>query len=107
MKTAFPLSGRGSEINYEHGYIAKWKKTKLTIPDSVVNDILNNFFIDKTKWYPLGASETNPMPRGLGEFITTRYTKLNPRHASAIAAIMYQENLIETKGQKPILLRKK
>ena len=107
MQKTIPLSGLGSEIIYEHGYIIKWRKTKFTIPDSIIDDILKNFFIDKNKWYPLGASETNPMPRGLGAYINSKPISLNPRHASVIAAIMNKEKLIEAKGKKPILLKSK
>lgn len=107
MKKTRPLSGLGSEISYEHGYIIKWRKTKFTVPSSLIDDILKNFFIDKNKWYPLGASETDPMPRGLGVYINSKSVTLNPRHASAIAAIMCEEKLLEAKGKKPIFLKKK
>lgn len=58
------------------------------------------------KWYPLGADMVSPMPGGLGVFIQSRYKDLSPRHASAIAALMYQEGFIDYKDGKPILLRK-
>jgi len=104
-----PLSGRGSEIKYEHDehcYIVKWGKTKFIVPYTLIDDILKNFFTDKDKWYPLGASETNPMPKGLGAYIKSKRINLNPRHASAIALIMYEERLIEARGIRPILLKK-
>ena len=81
---------------------------KFSISDSLIEDILENFLIEKTKWYPLGADEVNPMPRGLGEFITSRQDNLTPRHASAVAAIMEKEDMLSAiKDQKPIQLRKK
>lgn len=107
MKKTRPLSGLGNEIRYEHGYIIKWRKTKFTVPDTLIDEILENFFTDKNKWYPLGASETDPMPKGLGSFVNSKSRKLNPRYASAIAAIMYEEKLIEAEGKRPILLKKK
>lgn len=109
MKETKPLSGRGTTIYYEDykdGFNIKWGTIKFIISGSLIKDILEKFLIEKNRWYPLGASETVPMRGGLGEFITSRQDNLTPRHASAIAAIMYQDNLIETKGQKPILLRK-
>ena len=101
-----PISGRGSEIKYEHGYIIKWGKTKFIVLYTLIDDILKNFFTDKNRWYPLGASETNPMPKGLGAYINSKSINLNPRHASAIAAIMCEEKMIEAKGKKPVLLKK-
>ena len=41
-----------------------------------------------------------------GAYINSKSINLNPRHASAIAAIMCEEKLIEAKGKKPILLKK-
>lgn len=57
-------------------------------------------------WYPLGASMDNPMQNGLGMFLEDNFKMLSPRHASAIAAILVNENLITFKGKKPILLKK-
>jgi len=105
MKKIKTLSGVGSEIKYEHGYCIKWGKTNFSISDGNFNAILEEFFKDKNKWYPLGASETEPMSGGLGEYLY-EFPNLNSRHASAIAAIMVEEKLIEAKGKKPILLRK-
>lgn len=111
MKETKPLSGRGTTIYYEEykdGFNIEWGETKFFISDSLIKDILENFFIEQKKWYPLGASETIPMPRGLGEFITSKQSNLTPRHASALAAIMHGEGMIVAiKDQKPILLRKK
>lgn len=49
---------------------------------------------------------TAPINGGLGEYIQKNFSRLTPRHASAIAAIMVQENLIECRGKKPLELRK-
>ena len=110
MKETKPLSGRGTTIYYEddkEGFNIKWGECEFSIKNSLIEDILKNFLIDKNIWYPLGANQNNPMPRGLGKFITPKQTDLTPRHACAIAAIMYKEGFVEAKGQKPILLRKK
>ena len=108
MEKILPLSGRGKEIAYESimGKNIKWGKTKFLLPDSLIKDILENFFNETDKWYPLGADEINPMPRGLGNYLKNKYKGITPRHASAIAAIMHHEGLIEHKNEKPILLRK-
>ena len=106
MKKIKTLSGAGSEIKYEYGYCIRWGKTNFSISDGNVDDILQHFFKDKNKWYPLGAGETKPMFGGLGEYIFSEFPNLNPRHASAIAAIMVEEKMIEAKGKKPILLKK-
>jgi len=111
MNTTTPLSGRGTTIQYEHyndGFNVEWGKMKFFVPGSLIEDILENFLIEKNKWYPLGADEVSPMPRGLGEFIASKQDSFTPRHASAIAAIMYKEGMIVAiKDQKPILIRKK
>lgn len=33
---------------------------------------MNNFFIDKEKWYPLGAGMTDSVKGGLGEYLNYR-----------------------------------
>jgi len=66
----------------------------------------DNYFKDLAAWYPLGASMTAPANGGLGEYIQKNLSRLTPRYASAIAAIMVEQNLIECRGKKPIELRK-
>ena len=103
-----PLSGVGQPISCvstDNGRFVKWGKTRFDLPDSMINDIINNFFRNNQKWYYLGASMDNPIHGGLGEFISKKYSMLTPRHASAIAAIMVHDNLIDFKGERPILLR--
>jgi len=109
MNKILPLSGRGKEINFEiigDGKNVTWGKKEFTLPDSLINDILENFFIESDKWYPLGAHMVSPIPGGLGVFIQSRDKKLSPRHACAVAAIMHHEGLIDYKDKSPILLRK-
>ncbi len=67
---------------------------------------MKKYFLDFKTWYPLGASMTNPLKGGLGEYLNKNYPKLNPRYASVLAAIMVKEGLIENKNLKPILIRK-
>jgi len=110
MEKIFPLSGRGKEIIYEvvnNIRNVKWGSAKFKLSDSVIDDILENFFLETNKWYPLGADEVNPMLGGLGRYLELKYRKdLTPRHASAVASIMHHEGLIEHKNNNPILLKK-
>jgi len=76
------------------------------LSDRLTNDILNDHFRDRRTWYPLGAYMTNPLRGGLGEYVQRNFPSLTPRHASAIAAILVQDNLIESRGNRPIKLRK-
>ncbi|MHB8277399.1 MAG: hypothetical protein ACYDIA_07075 [Candidatus Humimicrobiaceae bacterium] len=109
MKTTFPLSGRGKQINYEYvkdGFDVTWGKSPFHIPNFLIDDIMKNFFIDKNEWYPLGADPKNSMPKGLGYFIKSKRVKLNPRHACAVVAIMHNEKMIDFKDGSPMLLKK-
>lgn len=103
-----PLSGRGKDIiyTYNNGIIeVKWARTIFDLKESIINDIINNFFVHKDEWYLLGACVDNPIKNGLGEYLVNKH-KLTPRHASVIAAIMFNEGLIEFRGKKPIELKK-
>lgn len=109
MSTIFPLSGRGKEITYslsESNWIVKWSRTKFTIEESCIQKILDEFFIDKEVWYPLGASMDCPIQDGLGCYLKNNYKSYSSRHASAIAAILVNENKLTFKGNKPIYLKK-
>ena len=109
MDKILPLSGRGEEITYKvvgDTRRATWGGTPFRLPDSTIDGILKKFFIEVDKWYPLGADEESPMSGGLGEFLQSEYKDLSSRHASAVAAIMHHEGLIEFKDGRPILLRK-
>jgi len=105
----YPLSVIGKPIYWEDhnsGRRVSWGTINFNIPNGLIDNILNNYFKDFEIWYPLGASETDPIRGGLGEYIQNCFSPLTPRHASAIAAIMVRENLIEFRGKKPIELRK-
>lgn len=109
MDKFLPLSGKGKWIIFEVAGNVKnvtWGTRKFDLSDSTIDDILENFFIEFDKWYPLGAHMVSPMPGGLGIFIQSRHEGLYSRDACAIAAIMYQEGFIEHKNKRPILLRK-
>jgi hypothetical protein len=109
MKETLPLSGNGQKIYYEKtsDFIKiQWGKAKFNISQDIVNSILKNYFIDSKTWYILGASMTNPTKDGLGEYIQKNFKSLTPRHASAIAAILVSERILNTKELKPILLKK-
>lgn len=109
MNSVLPLSGNGKLITYsisEEEWIIVWGKLKFTLGKSCIQTILDKIFISKDEWYPLGASMDNPMPNGLGIFVRDNFIMLSPRHASAIAAILVNENILTLKGKKPILLKK-
>lgn len=104
-----PLSGSGQRISwkkYEGGRIVYWGKMRFNLHDELIDDILDNYFKGSDSWYPLGASMTDPVSGGFGEFLQKYYKSLTPRHASAIASIMVQDDLIEFRGKKPIELKK-
>ena len=105
----YPLTCRGKPIfckNIYNGRHVVWGNTPFDLLDEDIDEILDNFFQDFAAWYKLGASETKPIPGGFGEYVQKRFPRLTPRHASAIASIMVQDNLIEFRGRKPIELRK-
>jgi len=105
----YPLSGSGQPIcwqNHKRGKRVYWGTICFDLPDELIDDILDNYFKDFEAWYPLGASMTVPTSGGLGEYIQKNFSRLTPRHASAIAAIMVRNNSIECRGKKPIELRR-
>lgn len=105
----YPLSGSGKPIswkNYNGGRRVFWGNIVFNLPNDLIENILDNYFKDFETWYPLGASETEPMRRGLGEYVQKNFPSLTPRHASAIAAVMVYDRLLEFRGKKPIVLRK-
>lgn len=109
MKSVLPLSGNGKLITFsisEEEWIIVWGKLNFTLEKSCIQIILDKLFMNKDEWYPLGASMDNPMPNGLGIFVRDNFKLLSPRHASAIAAILVNENILTFKGKKPILLKK-
>jgi hypothetical protein len=101
----YPLSGSGQPISWD-GKRVFWGKINFNLSGNLIDSILENYFKDSKTWYPLGASMTDPIKGGLGKYIQENFPPLTPRHASAIAAIMVQKNLIEFRGKKPIELRK-
>jgi hypothetical protein len=109
MKEVKPLSGNGKLIKYEivnDVYQVEWNTAKFNVCKQDFNKILINFFRDGKEWYPLGASVTNPISGGLGEYVKKNIHGLSEKHSSAIASIMVNENLIGSKGLKPIYLKK-
>lgn len=88
-------------------YYVKWgEKTEFEFTQSEVNNMLNNFFVSENQWYPLGASETSPMPDGFGKYLDDNYEKLSPRHASAISAILVDRDILVSRGMRPVELKK-
>lgn len=79
MKKTKPLSGRGEDIYYKYlddKIQIKWGKSILSIDKEIIDNILDNFFIDDDKWYSLGAGMTQPVKGGLGEYLLNE-KKLN------------------------------
>lgn len=108
IKKITTLSGRGQDIYYKFTYNEieiKWGETDFLIDRELLGRIIKEFFVNKEKWYTLGASMTDPVKGGLGEYLSAE-SSLTPRHASAIAAIMYNENLIDYKMRKRIDLKR-
>lgn len=108
MREVTLLRGDGKIVKYikkEGNYEVEWKNTKFEISENEMNNIINCYFQDDNKWYPLGANVSNPTPGGLGEFVQNNI-HLTPRHASAIAAILADENILLSKGKRPIYLKK-
>jgi len=108
-QTLFPLSGRGKRIvleDYDGGRRVRWGNTRFDLPEDLIADILDNYFRQCRSWYPLGASMDDPTSGGLGQYVQNNFRGLTPRHASAIAAIMVQDGLVEFRGRRPIELRK-
>jgi hypothetical protein len=104
-----PLSGRGKDILYinrNNGKDVIWGQTHFFISNELITQILNNYLVDPSRWYPLGADMTRPISGGLGEYINNLCSSFSPRHATAIAAIMHNEKLIAFKNAKPILLKR-
>lgn len=104
-----PLSGRGKDILYVNrsdGIDVTWGQTHFFIANDLITQILNNYFVDHSSWYPLGADMIKPIRGGLGEFINNLSSSFSPRHATAIASIMHNEKLIAFKNAKPILLKR-
>lgn len=108
-QTTRPLSGRGADITWHPvgtTWLVRWGNTELWVDRNDIDTILNRFFVDTDKWYPLGAGMDRPMPAGLGAFLRA-HLSLEPRYASAIAAIMVAEGLLQCRGSRPIELRKR
>ncbi len=104
-----PLSGRGKDIKYANDHNGKaviWGQTHFYISNDLITQILDCYFIDPNRWYPLGADMIRPISGGLGEYVNGICSSFSPRHATAIAAIMYNEKLIAFKNAKPILLKR-
>ena len=109
MKVTRPLSGRGKKIVYwcdADTITVEWGETRFSLSRTHISTILNGFFRDSAVWYQLGASMTDPPTEGLGYFVYTRFPSLSPRHASAIAAVLVNEGVIQHRGSRPIELKK-
>ncbi len=108
MKTIKPLNKRGIEINYvytEDTLEVQWGKTNFKIRKTIIDEILNDYLVDKNEWYPVGANIEEPLSGGLGAYVNARY-QYSPKYAGALAAIMHAEKLVRIQGKRPIELQK-
>lgn len=94
------LSGKANTKKVKYKRIkdviqVQWGASKFKFTDELYYEILDNFLEEET-WHPLGSCYDNPTEGGLGEFIESLDEfSFNPKYASAIAAIMHDEDLIE------------
>ena len=84
--------------------MGKYERFGLT--NAQISKILNSYFAVPGHWYPLGASEDDPIPGGFGEFLQGTFQGFTPRHASAIAAVLVDLGYLDFRGKKPVYLRK-
>ena len=110
MLSTNTLSGRGKIVNYikksDGSYEITWGKASFVITQEIINDFFTNFFTVKNNWYKLGASVEPVIEDGFGYYLYIKNTGLSPKHASAVAAVMVNERLLEYRGTKPIELRR-
>jgi len=102
------LSGRDCPVEWEKkgtAYHVRWGGSEFVFGEQLAESILEDFFGNEGQWYPLGANMTEPTDGGLGQFIS-RHSALTPRHASAVAAILVAEGVLEHRGHRPIELRR-
>ena len=89
------------------GYQISWANMKkFGLTNAQISKILNSYFAVPGHWYPLGASEDDPIPGGFGEFLQGSFQGFTPRHASAIAAVLVDLEYLDFRGKKPVYLRK-
>lgn len=84
----------------------KWGKQGYEISKYDIDKILKEFFTNSDEWYLLDAN-VSKQRGGLGTYILNNINGLSQRHASAVAAIMESEGLLETRvNGKNVELRK-
>ena len=107
--TTQPLSGRGQIIAIHSDppfRLVLWGDLRFELSNEMIRAILDEFFIERGRWYLLGASMTEPDPAGFGSFVRKTFPSFSPRHASAIAAILVYEGFVTYRGRRPIELKK-
>ncbi len=72
----------------------KWANQRCEISKDDMDKILKNFFTNEKEWYLLDAN-VSKQRGGLGTYILNNIKRLSQRHASAVAAIMVSEGLLE------------
>lgn len=84
----------------------KWGKHIYEISKDDLDRIYKDFFTNEKEWYLLDAN-VSKQRGGLGTYILNNIKGLSQRHASAIAAIMESEGLVEYRiNNRNVVLKK-
>lgn len=109
VKEISTLKNKKSIIAYEmHSdkCMFKWADRRYEISKDDIDRILNDFFTNETEWYLLDAN-VSKQRGGLGTYILNNINGLSQKHASAIAAIMESEGLVEFRiNGRDVVLKK-
>jgi hypothetical protein len=103
-QTFLPLSGKGTEIqrtDFAEYQEFRWGSAKFQVSNDQIQDILKFLEVQR----PLGASITNPPAGGLGEFLVSSGICASEKFASAIAAALKYDDLIEVERGRTFMLR--
>lgn len=75
-----------------HGVVIQHTNATYKVSHAVFSDLLDHFI---GKIVPGGFSTTNPIPGGVGEYLSHQTIQpLTPRHGSFICAILRHENFV-------------
>ena len=77
--------------NSTDGIILEYPSGNRSVPREVIDNLLNRY----EGGVMLGASMTNPVEGGVGEFISMQQVNLTPRHASHIIGVLFHEERVE------------
>ncbi|HIY54508.1 MAG TPA: hypothetical protein H9832_11225 [Candidatus Agathobaculum merdavium] len=103
------LARKNNNILYccvQNEILVQWSKMNFSFTEDMLYTILQEFFSDGAEKV-MGASMTDPPKDGFGWYLYNRFPHYSPRHASVIAAIMYDLGLLDYRVKKAVYLRKK